>query len=73
MWADRREDNEALRKIEPNLRSVSLAAAAGYQIAHSPSAAEWLVNWKQAVGTVELKKLLAEQGAEAEYATLLDD
>ena len=73
LWADRHKDDDARRKINTNLQSVSLANAAGYQIASSPATEAWLRSWKQVVGAEELKKLLAEQDAESEFAGLLAD
>ncbi len=73
LWADRHKDDDARRKINTNLQSVSLANAAGYQIASSPATEAWLRSWKQVIGAEELKKLLAEQDAESEFAGLLAD
>jgi HPt (histidine-containing phosphotransfer) domain-containing protein len=73
LWAQRHENEFIRRQINTNLRSVTLAGAAGYQIANSPSTEAWLQSWKEVVGTKELKQLLAEQGAEGDFADLLLD
>ncbi len=73
LWAERHEDEVVRQQINVNLRSVVLANAAGYQITHSPHTEEWLMSWKRVIGPKELKQLLAEQEAESDFASLLDD
>ncbi|MDA1050063.1 MAG: DUF2330 domain-containing protein [Planctomycetota bacterium] len=73
LWADRNKEEVVRQQIYINLQSVTLASAAGYRITHSPYTEEWLKSWKRVVGAKELKQLLAEQDAEGDFATLLDD
>jgi hypothetical protein len=76
LWCERNNKKTHHTALHNNLRSLQLAAAAGYT---SPGFQQtgtdrWLTIWGQAVGKAELEKLLKAQGAEQEprYKKILD-
>lgn len=74
IYCDQQDDSDSIRQIHNNIRSLSLAQAAGYQ---SPGwndigAEQWLVAWGKAMGVEEVEAILAEQEIdEKEYADAL--
>ena len=71
LWAERNADHTVQRQIDTNLRSVTLSQVAGYPANVYSTTKGWLESWKRVVGAKEMRRLLAEQGAEADYAELL--
>ena len=76
LWCERNNKKQHQRAIHNNLRSIQLAAAAGYQ---SPGFQQvgtdrWLLIWGQAVGKRRLQKLLDEQGVgnDPRYRRIVD-
>ena len=76
LWCELQEKKTHHRALHNNLRSLQLAAAAGYQ---SPGFQQvdtdrWLTIWGQAVGRAELEKLLKAQAVDTEtrYLKILD-
>ena len=66
LWCDRNGRNEEKQQIHNNLRSLSLAKAAGYQSPGFQAAdtIAWLKVWGRAVGKDQLRAILAAQGVE---------
>ncbi|BBM82009.1 DUF2330 domain-containing protein [Candidatus Uabimicrobium amorphum] len=68
LWCERKGKKAEQRQIHNNIRSLSLAQAAGYE---SPAWNEigtdqWLLVWGKAVGQKELLRLLKEQNVQNE-------
>lgn len=66
LWCDRNGKKAEQKQIHNNLRSLSLARAAGYE---SPGfrevdAVTWLKTWGQAVGKDQVRAILAAQGVD---------
>lgn len=64
LWCDRHDKLEEKTQIHNNIRSWTLAQAAGYQ---SPGFQEvdtvaWLTVWREAMGRDEVQEILREQG-----------
>jgi hypothetical protein len=74
VWADLHERPELKTQIHNNIRSLSLARAAGYQGPgwQEIGVGQWLTIWGNAVGKAELKALLKEQGALKRYQSAVD-
>jgi hypothetical protein len=68
LWCDLRELGAEKAQIHSNLRSLSLARAAGYSSPgwNDASTADWLLTWGRAMGRAELERLLALQGVDDE-------
>ena len=69
VWADIHGRSQEKVQIHNNIRSLSLAKAAGYQ---SPGfqevdTAKWLQIWKNAVGADEVRRILTEQDVLEKY------
>ena len=73
LWCDRNGKSSEQNQIYNNLRSISLARVAGYQVPQNNTVA-WLQSWGKAVGKAEIERILKEQGVEKDpkYAGVLD-
>ena len=76
LWCERNNKTTHHNALHNNLRSLQLAAAAGYKSPGFQKAGtdQWLTTWGQAVGKKELEKILKAQGVEQEarYKKILD-
>jgi len=75
VWCDRHAKKPELLQLHNNLRSLSLARAAGYQSPgwQQADTPRWLTAWGKVVGRAGLEKILKEQGVadNARYAAVL--
>jgi hypothetical protein len=76
LWCDRKGRTAEQTQIHNNIRSLSLAAAAGYQ---SPGwqdigTLQWLTVWGKALGREEVERILKQQGVEQDrkYSDVLE-
>jgi len=74
LWCDRNNKKTHHNALHNNLRSLQLAAAAGYQPSGRAVPDQWLAAWGRAVGKAELEKILKAQGVDKEtrYKKILD-
>ena len=77
LWCDRGSRKAQQKQIHNNIRSLSLARAAGYQ---SPGwqdngIVRWLTAWGKAVGRKEIERILKQQGVDTDrkYANVLEN
>ena len=77
LWCDIQKQQDSIRQIHNNIRSLALARAAGYQ---SPGWREvgvnsWLKAWGDVVGKDGIRKILDEQNVlqNKQYAAVLED
>ncbi len=61
LWCDLRERAQEQRQIDNNLRSVTLAGIAGFQIPSTADTASLLGTWSKVVGREGIEKILREQ------------
>ena len=73
LWADLYGKPDLQQQIHNNLRSLSLAQAAGYGSPGWGNATtqQWLTIWGQVIGKKAMRSLLAEQGAVKQYKSVL--
>ncbi len=73
LWAELNNHKDEQSKIANNLNSLGLANVLGYQPQWQDiGVVGWLKVWRQVAGVDGLKKLLAEQHAEAKYQSVVE-
>ncbi len=73
LWCDMQGRSAEQQQIHNNIRSISLAGAAGYQPRGGSDTVSWLRAWGAALGKEELAAILKEQNADKieKYAAAL--
>ena len=77
LWCDIRGRKGEQKQVHNNIRSLSLARAAGYQGPgwQDIGTAEWLTIWGKAVGRKEIERMLKQQGVDTNrtYSSVLEN
>jgi len=76
LWCDIRGRKSEQKQIHNNIRSLSLARAAGYQGPgwQDIGTVQWLTIWGKAVGRKEIERMLKQQGVDTnrKYSSVLE-